>query len=62
MTRQTAISKPLEKCPLCQKKRIGVQEGIVIFNCGTYMHYNKESELKETRQSTECQKIVESRG
>lgn len=55
MTKQTAIANPPEKCPYCSFPRLGIQEGTLIFSCGTYQRYSKEAELKETRQSSECQ-------
>jgi hypothetical protein len=55
MTKITAIKDPPDKCPFCSQKRAGIQEGLVIFKCGTYLRYSEE-ELKQTIRSNECQK------
>ena len=62
MTKQTAIKDPPEQCRFCSKERIGIQEGLIIFACGTFFRYDKEAELKEIRRSTECLKKTESIG
>lgn len=30
------MGKTTEKCPGCQSERVGIQEGIVYFKCGSY--------------------------
>jgi hypothetical protein len=52
-----AIIDPPEKCPFCSQERAGIQEGLVIFKCQTYMRYS-ETDLISTIQSLECQKKV----
>jgi hypothetical protein len=59
MTKQVAIKDPPEKCPYCFLPRAGIQEGVLIFTCGTFLRYSREAELKQTTRSSECQKKTE---
>jgi hypothetical protein len=61
MTKQIAINKSLDKCPFCKEERIGIQEGRVYFNCGSFIQYSRESKIK-ARQSIECQKNIQLHG
>lgn len=34
------MSKATEKCPGCQSERVGIQEGVAYFKCGSYCSQN----------------------
>lgn len=59
MSQEIAIKDPPKVCLFCREKRIGIQEGVVYFKCGTSIKYPQEvkpGDLLPTKRSSECQK------
>jgi len=58
---QIAIIKPTKTCPFCKSNRIGIQEGLVFYACGTILDYKNAQQTKEiaknvtVKRSSKCQ-------
>jgi len=43
---EVIIEHPPQECPICFSKRAGIQEGRVVFKCGSFMNYNTKEKVK----------------
>jgi hypothetical protein len=50
--KETAIKDPPNICPFCGDKRAGIQEGLIVFLCGTTIQYPEQTK----KRSQECQR------